>query len=301
MRKEHLDCETVIKIGSLHRRLNLPAHLQSVTCIKNNAGNRIRSSESLDFCFELSGTGDNYSIVYDSRLYSCRCPCLWVHLPGHPPVEFDSNGTRETMILSFDAKAVNFFRERGVLFERNGFPGYSFIITQHMHFLISELFVKLEQKEVRGIADRLDILACEIIFESFLNTRSRSNPRTSDETGWNLMINISVYIDHHVNTRIDLGELCERFSISRRSLFRYWKKHFNSTPAAYIARKRMQLAAYFIRNTELKLFEIAEKCGYSNQTYFSSEFRRFHGMTPHEYRRENIFRLISENRQKENG
>jgi AraC-like DNA-binding protein len=39
---------------------------------------------------------------------------------------------------------------------------------------------------------------------------------------------------------------------------------------------------------ELRINEIAFAADYSDALYFSSEFRRFHGVSPKEYRRRNL-------------
>ena len=38
---------------------------------------------------------------------------------------------------------------------------------------------------------------------------------------------------------------------------------------------------------ELSIKDIADRVGYRNQLYFSSEFRRFSGMSPREFRKKN--------------
>ena len=36
----------------------------------------------------------------------------------------------------------------------------------------------------------------------------------------------------------------------------------------------------------MKIYEVAEKVGYSNVDYFSTKFKRYEGVTPAEYRRQ---------------
>lgn len=52
----------------------------------------------------------------------------------------------------------------------------------------------------------------------------------------------------------------------------------------YLIRKRMEKAGEFLRNTSMKIADIAEQCGYDNQRYFSSSFKKFYGCTPTEYK-----------------
>ena len=38
----------------------------------------------------------------------------------------------------------------------------------------------------------------------------------------------------------------------------------------------------------MKIFEISQKCGYSDQHYFSYCFKKYYGMSPNKYREEHL-------------
>jgi len=42
----------------------------------------------------------------------------------------------------------------------------------------------------------------------------------------------------------------------------------------------MEHAKKLLEETQMKHYEIAEACGYSNSTYFSTIFKRFYGVSP---------------------
>ncbi len=273
-----------LNMRGLFRRIHTPVQLLAVSYIKSDTASIFRNngSNSLDFCFELSGSRQPGSVLFDSVPRSYLCPHVWVQQPGRL-FQASPMLPRDTLVFSYHRSAEDFFRNCAIITDPN-ILNHSFVMTPHMTFLLNEIVVKMEQCTERGMADRLDILSLEFIIESVLNSRT-DNPQTSDETNWNLLIDIASYIDSHLDTSFDLDKLCAHFSISRRSLFRYWKKHFNSTPAAYIARRRMQLACHLILNTDLKLFEIVEKCRYGSHAYFCAEFKKQNGLSPFEYRK----------------
>ena len=64
-----------------------------------------------------------------------------------------------------------------------------------------------------------------------------------------------------------------------------FKQILNETISEYIIRKRMELAGSLLKNTSLKIQEIAQECGYEDQRYFASSFKKFYGCTPTEYKR----------------
>ena len=47
----------------------------------------------------------------------------------------------------------------------------------------------------------------------------------------------------------------------------------------------MKYTLKLLENTRLPVKEIAQKCDYSDQLYFSNTFRKYHGRSPREYRK----------------
>ena len=52
---------------------------------------------------------------------------------------------------------------------------------------------------------------------------------------------------------------------------------------SYRTRCRIQKAMGLLRQGMLKVYEIAEACGYRDITYFSGTFKKLVGLTPSEY------------------
>lgn len=52
----------------------------------------------------------------------------------------------------------------------------------------------------------------------------------------------------------------------------------------YVIRKRMERAGDLLLKTNMKVQEIAEACGYSNQRYFASSFKKYYDCTPTEFK-----------------
>lgn len=52
----------------------------------------------------------------------------------------------------------------------------------------------------------------------------------------------------------------------------------------YVIRKRMEKAARLLLKSDLRIQEIAETCGYRNQRYFASSFKKYYDCTPTEFK-----------------
>jgi YesN/AraC family two-component response regulator len=61
------------------------------------------------------------------------------------------------------------------------------------------------------------------------------------------------------------------------------KKEMGITFIEYLTKVRMEHAKKLLEENRLKQYEIAEACGYSNSTYFSTIFKRYFGVSPSGY------------------
>ena len=67
-----------------------------------------------------------------------------------------------------------------------------------------------------------------------------------------------------------------------------FKKAFNVTPYQYFAKRRIDIAASLLLNSNMQVREIAEALHYSDQPYFSNAFKKIMGMSPENYRKINL-------------
>lgn len=77
-----------------------------------------------------------------------------------------------------------------------------------------------------------------------------------------------------------LAELCNISEIYFRRLF---KEHYKTTPRQFIIDIRIKKAEQLLCEGRLKIYAVAEKCGFTNQYHFSEQFKEKTGLTPSEY------------------
>lgn len=80
--------------------------------------------------------------------------------------------------------------------------------------------------------------------------------------------------------------LAKAIGMSRSSFYDHFTSVVEETPAAYVKRWRMTLAARALRTQDVSLGELAERLGYSSESSFSRAFRDEHGVNPGAYRRQ---------------
>jgi AraC-like DNA-binding protein len=75
---------------------------------------------------------------------------------------------------------------------------------------------------------------------------------------------------------------------------REFKKVFKDSPARWVLKKRLNLAAELLTNTELPIGDITYETGFENQTHFSRTFKEKYGITPSRYRTKHHLTLNAE-------
>lgn len=83
---------------------------------------------------------------------------------------------------------------------------------------------------------------------------------------------------------LSFESLLAHFKVSERTLRRRFQETFGTSPRRYILDRRLRLATVLLKTTDMLLKDIAEKTGFQNEYYFSTCFKKRHGISPSEYR-----------------
>lgn len=81
-------------------------------------------------------------------------------------------------------------------------------------------------------------------------------------------------------------KLADDLGLSRTHLYRKIKQLFGIAPSEYQQNIRLQAAAELLKNSTIRISEVAYSVGYSDPHYFSTSFAKYFGMTPTEYQRQ---------------
>ena len=84
---------------------------------------------------------------------------------------------------------------------------------------------------------------------------------------------------------ITLESLAAQLGLGIRQTERLLQIHYHKTFQAKKKEARMSAACSLLRGTDASVSSIAEELGYSSVEHFSNAFRRFHSMTPSQFRR----------------
>lgn len=82
------------------------------------------------------------------------------------------------------------------------------------------------------------------------------------------------------NESLSLTDISERLYVSPNYLSSLIKKFKKENFTTLLNERRMKAAADMLICTQMKILEIAGRCGYSDQHYFSYCFKKYYGVTP---------------------
>ena len=89
--------------------------------------------------------------------------------------------------------------------------------------------------------------------------------------------------EHYHEPNIGVAAIAQHLGISEGHLSHTFKKETDYTLLNYLTRYRIHRAMELLRDCRLKVYEIAERVGYRDITYFSSTFKKVVGMSPSEF------------------
>ncbi|MBN2983104.1 response regulator [Cohnella algarum] len=99
-----------------------------------------------------------------------------------------------------------------------------------------------------------------------------------------LMARIKAYIEEHYAEELTLESVAAIAFMNPYYFSSFFKKHTNRNFKAYVTEIRMNRAAWLLAQTDLMVYEIAERVGYQNARHFSDTFKKTYGKLPNEYK-----------------
>ena len=98
-----------------------------------------------------------------------------------------------------------------------------------------------------------------------------------------VVMQVISYIENNYKSG-SLTEIAAQLNLDIAQLSREIKSKTGQTYTQLTQQKRLDQAAYLLRNTKLSVFDVAQAVGYNNTTYFHKMFLEQFGLSPHKYR-----------------
>lgn len=96
------------------------------------------------------------------------------------------------------------------------------------------------------------------------------------------------FIHKNYGEAISIDDMTEKMNISKYHFIRVFKRQMGVTPYEYLTEYRINMAKILLRTTYKSVYETACDVGYKSKSNFISKFHLLTGVTPAQYRKENI-------------
>jgi len=110
--------------------------------------------------------------------------------------------------------------------------------------------------------------------QGFINTKYRSR-----------IVNCAKeYIDKNYTKNISISTIAEYLHLTPNYVSLLFKQEMGMTIMSYITQLRMNKALKLLKESNLKVSEVADSVGYKDPNYFSKLFKRYYGYNPSDFR-----------------
>lgn len=92
------------------------------------------------------------------------------------------------------------------------------------------------------------------------------------------------YIYHHYSEKVSLADIAASGNVCRSKCCEIFKHYLQQSPIDFLNHYRLEVSCNLLKNTTLKVTQIALACGFQHLSYYSKIFSRNYGHTPSEYR-----------------
>lgn len=114
----------------------------------------------------------------------------------------------------------------------------------------------------------------------------KANFYFTDNTNYSYHVSKCIkYIEQHYENNVSLSDLSYDLDINSAYLSRLFKKETGKSLTDYLTDVRISEAKHLIENTTLKMYEIAERCGFSSTQRFFLIFKKVVGESPGDFRK----------------
>jgi len=252
--------------------------------------------------FEVDYAGQHHSFILFTQppdQYATRFAGLTRHVPPSAgslilvpagiPVRARSSGSKDTLYIFLDPGVVDEVAAEAFELDsaRVSIPP---IDGLQLPQLRSTMLAIRDELADQGAGDRLAIESLRnLLAVRLLRHASAIRPparRTEGALPRTKLHTVIEYIEEHLDSELSLAQMARAVHTSAYHFARQFKAATGMPPHRYVVTRRVERAQQLLGESyDLSLSEIATNVGFSDQSQFSTHFKRVVGITPREFRK----------------
>ena len=279
---DHIDATDIISFSGLenevltfiyHSEQKKPLSIECFGVTYPHPNFHIRRTDSPYFILEYIMSGKGYLIV-DGKTHTLQANDAYLLEPGSNH-EYYADKTDPFKKIWINFKSDIFF---------NIFTEYDLkqIYVFHDTNILEEMSNIVALEKISVYNDHIYKAASKYLFEVFMKLAEKTEANAKEST---LAQQILAELDKAIDSPVSLEEISNSLFVSRSRLIREVKKHYHTTPHAYLIERKIGFAKMLLQNSRHSIRSIATHLGFSDEHYFANVFKTKTGMTPTQYRK----------------
>ena len=206
----------------------------------------------------------------------------------------------EEMILKGDAQSATADAELFFQWMVEQYPTHAMAIRlKVLEFVMRAEYCMFHEGGVKyHFLDRDDYLQTVLATESYDELRTwflrkiaesaRNVSSKADEKANRIVTKARTFIDRNFQRDLTLEEVSREVHVSPYYFSKLFKEQTGENFINYLTLRRIETAKQLLLDGKLNVKNICTEIGYNDPNYFSRLFKRFEGITPTEYRDQNV-------------
>lgn len=188
--------------------------------------------------------------------------------------------------------AINVVR---TLYEKNvekGEDRLSLKAKEELKARLSDLFVLISEKTGIGLDEQIKVFMQEkaigrcfdILYRLMEELSEKLEEERSKEVRFSAKKIMEYVKENYADEDMSLKKISGEFGLTESYISNMFKACYEENISVLVERLRIEKASELIKNTNLKVGEIAVRVGYSSESSFRRAFKKIKGISPREYR-----------------
>ncbi len=235
---------------------------------KENRGHFKKSNAPLQLCFITTGKGE--AIIGDKKFHPKYGDCFL--FDGNTKVEFKSDKKDPFIPLLVHFKSL----------DKRKFSFYYKCFDEPFFFLeiLNRILSAFQKKDKLSANNWLNIALMELLGNT--NEIEVSNGIAFEyKSEIDLIFN---KIKRNPERKWEINKIAHDMSLSREHFYKLFKKIIKCSPQQFITKSKMEKAKSLLKFSAYAITDISDLLGYSYNSQFSRDFKKYYGITPLKFR-----------------
>ena len=191
-----------------------------------------------------------------------------------------------TVIFKFSYAALEKIIPEAIALLNSLFPdatpkGYHTQVTPELERIMDDLFFyETVDFGSQALITGRGLELYTLLMSSFKNQLDKDDLHGLHIDDYKRLIKIKEFILNHLNTKVSIEEICDRFGMSASKLKRDFKALFDCSVGQFYTQAKMDEASRLLRTGSFTVSQIAYDMGYQSISKFSTMFKKVKGVNP---------------------